>query len=33
MEDIFAIKGSLTSFGSLKGHQPFKEDIFAVKGD
>jgi hypothetical protein len=27
MKDNFANEGSLTSFGSLKGHQHFKADI------
>jgi hypothetical protein len=31
MKDIFFIKGSLTSFGSMKGHQHFKEDICTKK--
>jgi hypothetical protein len=31
MKDIFAIEGSLTSFGSLKGHQHFKDDVCTLK--
>jgi type IV secretory pathway TrbF-like protein len=31
MKDNFANEGSLTSFGSLKGHQHFKADICTLK--